>query len=81
MDGSRDLDLAELHKVREDPSRPPDQRRRADRTMSRIKQQMADPFIKRERQRLIAASRASDVIEVEKISAKLTAYQHRHEKR
>lgn len=54
------------------------QRRRAFRTMENIKRKMNDPFILKQRLRLIAANIAADSKEVEKIGDRLQEYEKRY---
>lgn len=77
MDAGRYRDLDRLTMVLHNPDESEHHKRQAARSIERIKQQMHDPNIKRLRERLIRAQRASDAYESEKISDELSAYMKR----
>lgn len=77
MDGTRAADIDYLRGILNDPAESDLHKRQARRTYQRIMQKINDPMIRRHRERLVRATRAGDVDEVEKISTELSDYELR----
>ena len=74
MDNSRDHDLRLLHRCFSDKSLPMSKRNAAYRTYQSIQAQVKDRPLVKLRYRLIAAHRASDYEEAEKIEQQIKDY-------
>lgn len=79
IDIGRKQDMQVLMLSVNDEREPLARRRKAYRTMQSIRRKMSDQHILRLRLRLIAASRADDVVQVEKISGRIEDYERRHQ--
>jgi hypothetical protein len=78
IDLGRKQDMMVLMAAVNDESRPLMQRRRAYRTCMSIKRKMSDKTISKLRLRLIAASIANDLPEIEKLGERLQEYERKH---
>lgn len=77
MDNSRDADLAVLYERFNDHNLSQARRRNAYHTFQNIQSQIKDRPLVKLRFRLIAAHRASDVVEVEKLEKLIDEYSRR----
>jgi len=79
VDLSREADLIQLNQVINDQTDKYTyhQKRRARRTTSKILKKIHDPYLKDTRMRLIRATRANDIAEINKISDTLQEYERR----
>lgn len=76
MDNTREKDLYDLDTLRKDVTKPMLQRKLAHKSFEKIQSQLRDPYITRQRSRLIKARQAQDRVEVWKITNQLKDYLH-----
>jgi hypothetical protein len=72
----RDGELTKLNQVRNDPTKPIDERRRANKALEKIVDQMRDRTLMDMRIQLIKASKAGDETYIHRITQKMRAYQN-----
>lgn len=77
MDQGRFHDMEQLTMVLHNPDESALHKRQAHRALEKIKSKMRDPFIHSQRERLIKATQAGDVDEVDKISEIISDYEIR----
>lgn len=77
MDEGRFHDLNRLTMVLHNPDESDLHKRQASRAMEKIKKKMRDPFLRKQRERLIRAHQAQDSAEAEKISDIISEYERR----
>jgi hypothetical protein len=71
----RDSQLNKLHAIQHDVTKPTHVRRAADKARQKIVAQMRDKKLMGMRSRLMAASRAGDVVEMARITALIKDYE------